>query len=56
MIHSGTFRASLEGLATMIHVGKSVTIEPDLYHTFHNNSDSEPLVVSTGLDPLERER
>ena len=49
-------RATVEGSEKIIPVGQRVTIEPGIYHTFHNNSETEPLVFSTGLDPMERER
>ena len=56
LINSGTFRATLEGQEKDIPAGNSITIEPGVYHTFSNPSKTEPLVVSTGLDPAERER
>ena len=48
--------ATLERSDKIIPAGQSITIEPGLYHTFHNNSEIEPMVVSTGLDPAERDR
>ena len=48
-------RAHLEGVDKFVPAGQSIIIEPGLYHTFHNNSDTEPLVTLTGLDPSERE-
>ena len=54
--HPGTKRTHLEDFDNLIPAGQSITIELGLYHTFHNNSDTEPLVIFTGLDPTERER
>ena len=56
LVHSGTMRVTLEGQDRLIPAGRSTTIEPGLYHTFANDSDTEQLVVSIGLDPLERDR
>ncbi|KAL8791991.1 MAG: hypothetical protein Q9195_005409 [Heterodermia aff. obscurata] len=56
LIHSGAMRATLEGSDQTITAGESITIAPGLHHTFVNPSETEPLVVSTGLDPVERER
>ena len=55
-IHSGTFRATLEGQEKLAPAGDTLTVEAGLYHTFDNNSETEPLVVSMGLDPSQRER
>ena len=49
-------RATLEGADQTINAGESITILPGQHHTFVNPSETEPLVVSTGLDPVERER
>ena len=49
-------RATLEGSTQLIPVGSSITIAPGLYHTFVNDSATEEMEVSTGLDPAERER
>ena len=49
-------RATVEGSDQTIMAGQSVTILPGQHHTFVNPSETEPLVVSTGLDPVERER
>lgn len=56
LIHSGTMRATLEGREQLVPAGASITIAPGLYHTFRNASETDPLVVSTGLDPTERAR
>ncbi|KAG6986466.1 hypothetical protein G7Y79_00082g100820 [Physcia stellaris] len=56
LIHSGTMRATQEGSDKIIPAGQSITVEPGLYHTFYNNSMTENLSFSTGLDPMERER
>ena len=56
LIHSGTMRATLEGSDQSITAGESITIAPGQRHTFINPSDTEPMVMSTGLDPVERER
>lgn len=55
-INSGSMRATLEGSDTIIPAGDSITILPGQHHTFNNASDDEDLVISTGLDPMERER
>lgn len=49
-------RATLEGKDHLFTAGQTLTIKQGLYHTFENNSDAEPLVVSIGLDHLERKR
>lgn len=49
-------RAVLDGSDKIIPAGQSVTIQPGLYHMFHNHSQTEDLVFSMGLDPMERER
>ncbi|KAL6716919.1 hypothetical protein ACLMJK_004831 [Lecanora helva] len=56
LIHSGVMRATVEGADKFMHAGQSVTIEPGVYHTYHNGSETEDLILSTGLDPAERER
>ena len=55
-INSGTFRVTLDGDQTDIPAGSTVTVEPGVHHTFANASETEPMVISVGLDPLERER
>ena len=56
LVHSGVMRATLEGTEKTIPAGQTITIAPGLHHTFANGSTDENLIISTGLDPAERER
>ncbi|KAL9105015.1 MAG: hypothetical protein Q9163_000112 [Psora crenata] len=56
LVHSGTMRSTLEGQDKLISAGETIVIKPGLYHTYRNNSDTEQLIVSTGLDPSAHER